>query len=310
FESRATLQSRSKLQARAAHCIKESKTVDIRATDEEWTYGVPWKTGGGTRRVRVLGTMMSSEARDTARLAHATGRYYADVLGGRVQLRPGFTIYLLRDPEQRDQLLSGYGVEGETRRVLSSAAGGWIDADRKVGRAHLLGEWDPKRSRRRDGAVRQSMGTLLLDDLWIGAKHGWAWEGVGLYLCYQLTGSRETWFFQPGQSGNGLATTVWLEMQTPGSDWFTLAEDILPGLPEGALEVLLHKHLNALSDVDLLLSYVLAAYLLEGRPIETPVILKKIGRGAPSDQVFAELLDVEPAVLQQRLLRWLRETRG
>ena len=310
FESRATLSGRSSLIQRAEACVERSGPRELQASERERGYGLPWRSGSGTNRVRVLGTMSTGEVRDTARLAHAAGSYFAEVFGGRSLLRPGFTIYLLRNALERDQLLAGYGVEGLTRGVLSTAAGGWIDADKRAGRACLLGEWDERRSRRQDGAVRQAMGTLLLDDLWIGARHGWAWEGVGLYLCYRLTGSRETWFFQPGESSSGLATPLWLEMQTPGSDWLALARQVLPSLPPNALEPVLARHLNQMSDEDLLLSYVLAGFLLEGRALETPVLLRRIGHGAASAQVFDELLDVGPAELQARLLRWLLETQA
>ena len=53
--------------------------------------------------------------------------------------------------------------------------------------------------RRLDGAARQTLGTLLMDAYGVDGRHGWAWEGLGLYLVERMVGTRLTHYVQRGR---------------------------------------------------------------------------------------------------------------
>ena len=67
------------------------------------------------------------------------------------------------------------------------------------------------------------------------------------------------------------------------------------------------KHRPSMRDEDLLVAYVLSAYLLEGRPDDVPRILRRIGAGEHPVRVFEDVMGFSVPVLEGRLRRWLDE---
>ena len=72
-------------------------------------------------------------------------------------------------------------------------------------------------------------------------------------------------------------------------------------------EILVGRSVNSLTTEDMLLSYVLAAYLVEARPEEAVVLLRRIGAGESSQAAVESVLDLDLAQLGRRLRRWLDE---
>ena len=101
----------------------------------------------------------------------------------------------------------------------------------------------------------------------------------------------------------------WQQLQLADVNWLEEGRRLLSGPNAPHLEFLLGKSVNNMRDEDLLFSYVLAAYLLEGRPKETPTILRRIGAGNHPVKVLEEELGRPLREIEARLLRWLEETR-
>ena len=74
------------------------------------------------------------------------------------------------------------------------------------------------------------------------------------------------------------------------------------------LAFLLGDDVNALSDRDLLHSFVLAAYLLEGRRSEVPELLRLVGAGEHPVHAFESALGAPLPAIEARMRRWLEET--
>ena len=261
-----------------------------------------WSAARSTPRVRVVGTTKAREVEQTAHVTDAVGVYFRGVFRRDQPHRKAYTIYLLRNPEERDRMLAGMPwIDTQTKNLLRSASGGWL------GRPNVLGEWDPDPARRLDGAARQTLGTLLMDAYGVGGKNGWAWEGIGLYLVYQLTGTRKTYFIDRQAYVRTSQTTLWPKLQSPETDWLVEGRNLLASPAAPGLEFLLGRSVDTMRDEDLLVAYVLSAYLLEGRPDDVPQILRRIGAGEHPVRVFEDVLGFSVPVLERRLRRWLDE---
>lgn len=263
---------------------------------------LPWKDVQRTDGVRVLGTVPDQEIGHTARVTEAVGDFFRAALRRTQPHRDKYTIYLLLNPAEKDALVAKLpGIEEADRALLNRATGGWLGAP------NLLAEWSPSPPRRLDGATRQTFGTLLMDAYGIDGSHGWAWEGVGLYLTHRMIGTRMTHFIRGTQYKRNQQTTLWTTLQSPGAHWLSMGLDLLesPGAPQ--LQFLFGRGVGQMRDEDLLISYVLAAYLIEGRPDELPRILERLGKGEHPVTVFEEELQETVPRIQARLIRWLHE---
>lgn len=273
------------------------------ATAEELELRIRWNAAEQTPEVRVLGTVPKSETVKTARVSHAVGDFFRVLFREHQRQCEDFTIYLLNGPAQGLQLTRNWpGLTQQMRADLERAQGGWLGEERR------LGEWSANPLRRLDGAARQSLGLFLLDVYGINGRQGWAWEGLGLYLVHQLIGTRMTWFFEGEGYGKGATSGgLWSSMQAPTSDWLQMGEDFMAVGEFSRLRYLLGRNVNSMTDSDLLHSYVLAAYLVEGRPNQLPAILTRIGAGEHPVRVFETELGVSIDRLEERLQRWLIE---
>ena len=75
----------------------------------------------------------------------------------------------------------------------------------------------------------------------------------------------------------------------------------------GDYPFLLSKNLNQMTIEDLLHSYMLAAYLIEGRPDDVVKLLRSFGEKIPPAQAVGEVLDMTLPGLETRVVRWARE---
>jgi hypothetical protein len=303
-ESWTARKHRAALPPLAKACLAQAPAPeDAAVRPEERQLGIPWNAARRTRAVRVLGTTGVGEAGNTARVTHAVGDFFRNVFAVERRHRDDLTIYLLDHGHGLALLQRWPRLSEETRRGLAAAVGGWLDSPNR------LAEWSPNPDRRLDGAARQTLGTLLMDAFGIDGRCGWAWEGVGLYLIHDLVGTRLTWFFDTSGYRPQTATGLWTRLQDPTVDWFAEARSLLEGENPPRLTYLLGRDINAMREEDVLFAYVLAAYLLEGHPRRTPEILRRIGAGEHPVAVFEEELGHSLPVVEERLRRWLAESR-
>ena len=73
------------------------------------------------------------------------------------------------------------------------------------------------------------------------------------------------------------------------------------------LATVLGRDLSTMGVEDVLVSYALAAFLVEGRPEATPVLLKAVGQNVPPADAIQSALGLTVPELQERLVRWLSE---
>ncbi|TDJ68529.1 MAG: hypothetical protein E2O39_13065 [Planctomycetota bacterium] len=303
-ESVATLNGRAALALIARTSLAITPEPESSApTDEERSLGLLWSSVLETPRVRVLGTVGSDEVGGTAKVTHAIGEYFRNVFRRSQPSRDDFRILLLGDNVQRERLLGALGLPLEEAQLVRTAAGGWLGSD------NLLGEWSPDPRRRLDGAARQTLGTLLIDAYGIDARHGWAWEGIGLYLVYNMIGTRMTYFIERSSYLKPRNQTLWTQLQAPGANWIEEGRAMLTSEGGPHLEFLVGRNVASMRDEDILFAYVVAAYLLEGRPTETPDLLARLGAGEHPADAFNAALGASLPQIDARIRRWLEEIR-
>jgi hypothetical protein len=128
-------------------------------------------------------------------------------------------------------------------------------------------------------------------------------------MVHELVGTRLTWFFDTRGYQPQTATGLWSRLQAPEADWFSVASELFEAEGTPSLVFLLGREINDMREQDVLVSYILAAYLLEGHPQQTPLLLTRLGQGRHPVRVFEETLGYPIHTIEARLHRWLLETR-
>ena len=91
-----------------------------------------------------------------------------------------------------------------------------------------------------------------------------------------------------------------------GANWLGLAHGVLTKEKPPTLPFVLGKDVNQLTADDLLVSYGLSVYLIEGHPDLAPKILRRAAK-EPAVTVLEEELGVTLKELQSDLTEWLKE---
>ncbi len=270
--------------------------------DDVAGWPVAWTGAAATRDLLVVGDVPAEEVTEIARELGCLTRTFELAFGDRARVRDGLRVYAWANTSARDTAFRELALPPHVQSALGAAAGGWL------GDGRTMGQWSADPERRRDGAVRQVLGTLWMDRYGVDGGHAWAWEGFGLYLTDLQLGTRRTWFFEGAGYRPGPAAAEWQAVQDPTSDWFAMGREWLAA-PDGVrLPTLIGRPLNSMGARDLVASYVLAAYLLEGHPDAAPRVLAGVGAGDHPVTVFERELGVPMLVLQERVVRWIDET--
>lgn len=286
--------------AKAREHAPAAVTQSVPADLEGWP--LAWTTSVRTLGLEVVGTVPAEECASVAVELQTLARTFEFAFGVKGKHRDELRVLLLEGYGQRDLALEALALPPAVRMHLGSAAGGWLGSGR------LLAEWDGDPERRRDGAVRQILGTMLMDEFGIDGGFAWAWEGFGLYLIHLQLGTRRTWFYQ-GSGYQPVADAIsWTTAQDPASDWHALSRQLLTAENGPSVLYLLGRPLNSMRAQDLVLSYTLAAYLLEGWPDHTARLLRAIGSGEHPARAFERELGFPAVNLNGRMVRWLEES--
>ncbi|MCB9916045.1 MAG: hypothetical protein H6828_13025 [Planctomycetes bacterium] len=269
----------------------------------EVAIGVPWTAVMVTPDVRVLCTGTEAEAARISRAVHAARLYFNAAFGVEAEYPVPLRVFSLSRTSDKLAFLMGHpDIDEGLRKFLMDLDGSGIPGHGD------LAHWGPDEPRRLDGLVREAIGFLVSDSFGIGTQQGWISEGFGLYMTKQLVGTRLTWFVRPSdyltpEEDQKLKA----RLMASGSNWMAEAKKLLPVGEHGKLQFLLGKDVNKLTTMDLLQSYVLAAYLLEAEAERLPGLLKAIGEGATSQQAFQDVLGLDLFQLDERARRWLAE---
>jgi hypothetical protein len=281
----------------AVEAVKEPEKTRIYATEEK--SGLPFLGAVATDHVRVLTTGDPSEAEDAARRAEAAGPLFHRAFGVPPIFRTDYTVYLLVGAGEKEVFLEKFpGISPAHKKLAEVVSGVWAGASG-------VADWSPTRDRRVDGAVRQTIAIMMLDAFRIGTKTGWAEEGFGLYLTYLLTRTRLTWIVKPSRYAQQ-GPTLRQKLAQPNADWFREARGLLEGKDKPAIERVMERDVNAMTDEDLLYGYALAAFLINSRPADTPDFLRALGSGSIPAVAVNDHLGLALPELEKRLIEWLK----
>jgi len=264
---------------------------------------VRWKSAVATENVRCLTVGSLREAATLAQRCEAAAHVFRELFACEAELDEGYTVYLL-DPNRRDRFIDGLpGLTDDERAFLKQLAGTGVPETADVAR------WDPEDYLRLDGAVRHTFGRLFARHFGVFVEDGWIWEGFGLYLTRQLCGTRLTWYVQQTATEDPEIERLRSELGLEKLNWMNEALTLLLEGKTTPFEELLLRGVDQMTVPDLLVSYALAAYLLEGRPQATPELLARIGADQGPVEAFRAVLGFEPDELEDELVRWLGERR-
>jgi hypothetical protein len=271
----------------------------------EAAFGLPWQGVVASSEVRALSTGSVEEAERLARALPAARRFFEGALGLRARLPQGTTLLALANEGEKARFLDAHpSVDAEYRAFLEPLEGSSIrDSSDFV-------NWAPDPLWRLDSLVRLGIMWLFVDSCGLSTRVGWAFEGFGLYLTRELVGTRLTWFVQPSEYGQGRDdSALRARLMDTRTNWMGEAFTLLSGTSRPKLALMLGKDVNRLDTRDLLVSYALAAYLVEAEAERLPRVLGRLGKGEPSVQVLEEELGRPVTELPDHLLRWLSERR-
>lgn len=311
---------------------RESLRARARAAFADGPEGDPWELPPGvaatgleftahreTDRVRVAGTGKVEEILRATKVLHELQdllRTEFDVKVNEPKLHRGrlvqdrsqleiqhFAYYFMDTPERRARFIAGYpGLSANDRELFPQMASAWLD------RKGTMGVWIDTVAERLDTAVRQRIGAFLRDHFQISTKSGWIWEGYGMLLTERFLGTRLTFFVRPSKYVEGGGTVnLSNRMRDPASDWYALALERLQTSPPPRIPFVLGRDVNQLTGEDLLLSYALAGFLIEGHPEHARNVLQRVGAGEDPVRVLESEFRRPLTETVAALATWLSE---
>lgn len=258
-----------------------------------------WSCGTRAPHVRVLGTGGASDCAAVATKLEATVHVFAALFSVPETTPPAFTFYLVPGPARGEFLARHPAFDDELRAAFAKTPGAGLPGSTNT----VLFELETRR--RDDCAVRNALWQLLRLHFGVERVHGWAFEGLGLYLTRELVGSRLTWSILANKDAEALRAGL-LE---PDANWMNEGLKLLRAPEAPPLAAVLDEPVTTLSVADLVVGYVFAAYLVEGRPNEAAPFLARTGAGKKADETAREALGTSMEELKPRLVRWLEERR-
>jgi hypothetical protein len=269
-------------------------------TKEEKALGVSWKEVQQGRDWRLLISAPASEARRCLQVADASRLLLAGALDVEFGTVDGMRLLVM--PTKADYLLvlkNHPATDAQTLKFDSTLSGCWLKDSR------TCSMFDGTAERRFEGCARQPVGFHLWGRFGLTGKQGWAWEGMGLYFTYRLTGHRLSYFTRKTRYANQAVGIRGLDakMRDKRTDWFKLAGELKP--PDWKL--LVAKDVNQLSNQELVWSYVLSGFVLEAYSHKAAPILEQLGKGRGSEEVLREKLGLPLELLGERVVRWAKE---
>jgi hypothetical protein len=294
---------RAEIKALVKQCLDAAPAVvNDTAIADEAKRGGTWSTALHSGGVRVLGTVSADECGRIARTCAAIGPFLEAALGCKSTYPDGFTFYVFGSPQEKNTFVEKLSdIPADAREYMTKIASVGLASTSNV----LLGDSDP--AKRLDGAVRHTLTHLLRSGFSVDDRQGWVWEGLGLYLTRELVGTRYTWFVSLQPDPTQDARRVGL--LTPASNWMNEALKLFDSQKPPSLAFVCERELGQMHVEDMLCAYAFAAYCVEGRPHETPDLLRRVGGGDTTAAAVQDLFKLSMEEMQERLTRWLKERR-
>ena len=274
-------------------------------TDAERALGVKWHSALKGQDWRLVTAAPAFEALRGIRVADASRLLIESTLGRDSKRAPPALRLLMvaTRPEYETVLKAHPHTDEKSYKFDSAVSSCWLP------KSNTCLMFDATVNQRFEGSARQPVGYHLWSYFGLTGRHGWAWEGFGLYFTYQLTGYRLSYYVRQtryAKDAAGLAAKtrgIDAKMRKPAANWFKLSADL--DAPDWKL--LLSKDVNQMDSVDLLWSYLLAAFVLEAYPDKANALLTRIGKGAASADALVAELELPLDDLALRVRRYAKE---
>ncbi len=270
----------------------------------ELELGIEWTAGLKSDRVRVFGTSELEELEQILRAAHGMHDLIEGALGKSVPLDRDFTLYSFAEPKDREQMVRHLpGMRSNPNTASIESTGGWLGLDAR------FANWSVDRPRRVDGSIRGTVSQYLKNGFNISLRHGWASEGIGLYLVEAMVGTRLTWFTKASRyvEEKVAGEKEEFSLESTELNWVEEGRKLLTAKDAPHLGALIGRQVGTMSASDLLHAYLLASYLIEGHPDKLPILLTAIGRNENPTKAFERVLGESLPNLEERLRRWVLE---
>jgi len=270
-------------------------------TDAERALGVRWHSALDGQDWRLVTAAPAFEALRCIRVADASRMLIDSTLGRESKRVPPALRLLMVDtrPAYETALRAHPHTDDESYKFNAAVSSCWLP------KSSTCLMFDATVNQRFEGSARQPVGFHLWSYFGLTGRHGWAWEGFGLYFTYQLTGYRlssyvrQTRYAKQSVKARGIDA----KMRKPNANWFKLSADL--DAPDWKL--LLSKDVNQMNSVDLIWSYLLTAFVLEAYPEKANSLLTRIGKGTASADALAAGLELPLDELGLRVRRYAKE---
>lgn len=277
----------------------------IEPDELERSLGIAWTAAWGTPLVRVLTTGDAQEGQRAAQAAHAAGVLFEETCGAPAQYPQPLRFFLLAQPGDETLLFDSHpGIDAATRRFFERVLGAGVP---------LSGDfchWSDTPAQRLDGVMRLLLERFMQQAYGLTTDVGWIHEGFGLYLTRTLVGTRLNWFALPAEGSTTAENQAFLaKLYDTSVNWMNEAYVMLQKERAPRFRKFMKKDVTGLTAEELLYSYVIASYLLEGRPQHTPELLRRIGAGEDQAAAVEAVLGTTVDALDERILIWLSQRR-
>jgi len=272
------------------------------ATADEKKLFDKWKSGAQSGTVRVIGTGDAKACEDMANQCRITGAVFQGVLGVEPRWAEDFGMFLVTGAGEKDAFVAALpNLQDAQKDSLKRTIGGGVPGSWKI----VL--FEPDETKRRDCGVRHALAHLLHQGYKVETGHAWIFEGLGLYLTREICGTRLTWFCTGTGVTNQAKNSPRGRLITGDVNWMNEAYTVLTREKPVDIATVLGRDLATMGIDDVLVSYALAAFLVEGRSDAIPALLKAVGEDAAPADAIRTALGLSVPELQERLVRWLSE---
>jgi len=285
------------------------------ATDRDQRGNVAWTGLLQTERVRVVGMPDVAELAACAKNAEASWSVFEFAFDRRVgPIRGGgerrFTFYMFDTVDAGNAFLDAQPDMDEERKAFLRP----LAACGLPRRPAVLVK-TPDAAVRLEAAARQPHYSFLRSQLGLRQRNVWIKEAALLYLAYQVTGTRLISSVSQVQSDYAQPKAEQPEYESrlgeSGANWYDLGLKLMESKDKPEIHLLPGKDFNQLTKFDVLYGWCILAYLVEGHPTKAADVLGALGSeaGTAVDSVFLDTLGFDTRTLEQRVMRWLEETR-
>ncbi|MFT7677705.1 MAG: hypothetical protein ACI8QC_001688 [Planctomycetota bacterium] len=291
LERRKSLRDFRRSNRKSAPAPKSTNVQDVEAD-----MGFKWNVKLDNGTVRLLSSGSSSESERVLRDLHMLWRYLPEVMGGKLTVGDGTTIYLLTNPGAKDKFGAESSLLSDTNRNYWAKTVGTF-----LGASTSMALYNSNQPGRLDMACRLTVSLYLWQEYGISADRGWVTEGFGLYLVNQMQGTRLSYTLNSDEYEDKSEENFASRIKEPDSDWLELARRMLRDKKAPGLQFVLGKDVGAMAPRDLIIANALAAYLVEAHgPKVVESILRRIG-GTWVDGELIKPKDSAARVLEQVL---------